>query len=378
MKFQKKHYGHGNTDMEKFNFKKIDKLIQDGYISERHHKDFPFKILNYTAKCQYESNWCFETLNCRGLILDEDNKIIARGMSKFFNYGEYGKDTKLGKELPPYKSFDVYEKLDGSLGILYTRPDGELAIATRGSFESDQALMGTKILQKKLPKLQINPDCTYLWEIIYPENRIVIDYGDETDLVLLAIIENATGKDIKRSHLESFARTWKCSITRMYDYKTVDELIDGMKKVTDKDKEGYVIQFNTGLRVKMKYEEYVRLHKIITGVNTKGIWEMMRDGESLESLIEKVPDEFHKWITETSGNFEKEYKKLEKKAEKVISKIGKDNPVMTRKEIAKIFLRKTNKEISGILFSMLDEKPYDKIIWKLIKPKQAKAFKEEI
>jgi len=151
-----------------------------------------------------------------------------------------------------------------------------------------------------------------------------------------------------------------------------------MKKVTDKSKEGYVIQFNTGLRVKMKYEEYVRLHKIITGINTKGIWEMMRDGESLDSLIEKVPDEFHKWITETSGNFVDEYNKIEKKAIKVLGKVVKENPEMSRKECAKIFLRKTNKEVSGILFAMLDEKPYDKIIWKMLKPKQAKAFKEEI
>ena len=47
-------------------------------------------------------------------------------------------------------------------------------------------------------------------------------------------------------------------------------------------------------------------------------------------------------------------------------------------EIAKVFLKKTNKEISGVLFAMLDEKPYDKIIWKILKPKQAIAFKEEI
>ena len=358
---------------------KIDKkMIEQGFISERKHPEFDYYIYNYTSKAQYDRVWNESTLNCRGLILDGEGNVIARPFSKFFNYGEYGKETNLG-ELPSYKSFEVYDKLDGSLGILYTRPDGELAIATRGSFESEQALKGTEILKKRFNKLTINSSCTYLFEIIYPENRIVVNYKDKTDLILLAITENATGSDVKRSLVESFANTWKFSIVKKFDeYKDIDELIE-KTKLYYPNSEGFVIQFNTGLRVKMKYEEYVRLHKIITGINTKGIWEMMRDGESLDSLIEKVPDEFHKWITETSGNFEKEYKKLEKKAKKIISKtVVVQSPDMNRKLIAKLFTNKTNKEISGILFAMLDNKPYDKIIWKLIKPKQAKAFKEEI
>lgn len=351
------------------------KMLEEGYITERKHPEFDLYIYNYTAKAQYDRVWNECTLNCRGLILDGEKNVIARPFSKFFNYGEYCKDSKLG-ELPPYKTFNVYDKLDGSLGILYTTPDGEVALVTRGSFESDQALMGNKILKEKFPKLQINPDLCYLVEIIYPENRIVINYGITEDLILLAITENTTGKDVKRSLVESFANTWKFNIVKKFDATKNLEELNKMMSWANTTKEGYVIQFDTGLRVKMKFEEYVRLHKIITGVNTKGIWEMMRDGQSLDELIEKVPDEFYKWIMETSGNFEKEYNKLEKKARKVISKLGKEQE-KTRKEYAKIFLKKTNKEISGILFAMLDEKPYDQIIWKLIKPKQAIAFKEE-
>lgn len=359
---------------------KIDtEMIEQGYISERKHPTLDYYIYNYTAKAQYDGVWNSSTLGCRGLILNKNGNIIARPFSKFFNYGEYGKDTNLG-ELPSYKSFDVYEKLDGSLGILYIQPDGEIRVATRGSFESEQALKGTKILHKKFPKLIINPDLCYLVEIIYPENRIVVDYKGKEDLILLAITENATGLDVKRSLVESFANTWKFNITKKYNVKSIEELKRIMDLGTPDNEEGYVIQFNTGLRVKMKYEEYVRLHKIITGVNTKGIWEMMRDGQSLDELIEKVPDEFHKWFMETSGNFTKEYNKIEKKAKRLVGKavVDLDDPDNNRKEVAKLFTGKRYKEISGIAFAMWDSKPYDKIIWKMVRPKQAKAFKEEI
>ena len=38
------------------------------------------------------------------------------------------------------------------------------------------------------------PGKTYLFEIIYPENRIVVDYGDYKGLVLIDVIDNETGK----------------------------------------------------------------------------------------------------------------------------------------------------------------------------------------
>lgn len=354
------------------------KMIEQGYISERKHPTLDYYIYNYTTKAQYDRVWNASTLSCRGLILDKDGNIIARPFSKFFNYGEYGKDTNLG-ELPSYTSFEVYDKVDGSLIIMTNDRKGNRIISSRGSFESEQALMASKIINEKFPKLELNPNLSYLYEVIYPENRIVVDYKGEENLIVLAITENITGIDVNRNLVESFARTWGFSIVKRFNNETdIDVLLEKAKGNTG-NREGFVIQFNTGLRVKIKYDEYVRLHKIITGINTKGIWEMMRDGESLDSLIEKVPDEFHKWITETSGNFIKEYKKLEKKSEKVISKtVVVQSPDMNRKLVAKLFTNKTNKKISGILFAMLDNKPYDKIIWKLIKPKQAISFKEEI
>jgi len=357
---------------------KIDrKMIDEGYISERKHPEFDLYIYNYTAKAQYDRVWNEATLNCRGLILDGEGNIVARPFPKFFNLGEYSKESAL-KELPPYKSFDVYDKLDGSLGILYTRPDGEVAVATRGSFESEQSIIATKLLRKKCPKLRINPDLTYLFEIIYPENRIVVNYGNKEDLILLAITQNATGYDVKRNHVESFAKTWKLNVVKKYTLlKDLDAILKLMKEDYN-GKEGYVLQFNTGLRIKIKYDEYCRLHKVLTGINSKSIWEMLKEGQSLDPLLDRVPDEFHRWVKNTSEGLIKEYKKIEKKAKRVIGRtvIDLDNP--TRKEIAEVFTKKSNKDMSGVLFAMYDNKDYTKIIWKMLKPSKAKAFKEEI
>jgi len=36
-----------------------------------------------------------------------------------------------------------------------------------------------------------------------------------------------------------------------------------------------------------------------------------------------------------------------------------------------------HKKLRGILFAMLDDKPYEDIIWKVLRPEYAKPFAEE-
>src|SRR5262249_36061422 len=123
------------------------------------------------------------TLSCRGLITDEAGTIVARPFQKFFHLAQM--------ETLPDEPFEVYEKLDGSLGILYWLGEKPY-MATRGQFDSRQAQVATRLLQRyDLPALDRR--LTYLFEIIYPENRVVVNYGDRRELVLLAVIETATG-----------------------------------------------------------------------------------------------------------------------------------------------------------------------------------------
>src|SRR5690606_18274092 len=117
--------------------------------------------------------------------------IKARPFRKFFNYGEMPMES-MPAGLPM-----VYETIDGSLGILYWI-DNTPFLATRGRFTSEQAAMGTKMLHDFLKKnpFQFKEGHTYLFEIIYPQNRIVVDYHKDSRLILLGIINNETSEEI--------------------------------------------------------------------------------------------------------------------------------------------------------------------------------------
>lgn len=351
---------------------KIDqKMIDEGYISKRPHPSCDYFIYNYTSKCQYENMWNESTMACRGLILDSEGKVIARPFSKFFNYGEYGKDTTLG-ELPKYNSFDVYEKLDGSLGILYQMPNGELRIATRGSFASEQAIKATEILNSKNPLMLdslrfLSEIYTFLFEIIYPENRIVVDYGGREELVLLTVLNRKTGTEW--NYTSEFAKRWHLSIAKKYNFESdITKLMEVMSANDNPNEEGYVILTDTGFRFKMKYKEYVRLHRIITGVNERAIWEYLKEGRSLDELLNNVPDEFNKWVKATVAKLQIEYEDIEGTCKDImdgmeINRVDETN----RKEVAE-FIKECGGKYRGICFLMFDKNEYNQVIWKMIRP----------
>ena len=161
------------------------KYFEDGLVYKQVHPNLPLTIWNYTEKVQYENLFDDVTIQTRGLVTDSDGNIVARPFKKFFNLEE-GKHT-------PTIDFQVFDKMDGSLGILFYF-EGEWILATRGSFTSDQAVKGFEMLQKYNYQ-KLHKSYTYLFEIIYNNNRIVVRYPFE-DLILLGMIETKTGAEV--------------------------------------------------------------------------------------------------------------------------------------------------------------------------------------
>jgi T4 RnlA family RNA ligase len=328
----------------------LNEMIEQGYIDVKKHPEANLFIYNYSQKAQYDRIWNEATMSCRGLILDSDGKVIAKPFQKFFNLGEYE-----GQRIPN-EPFEVYDKMDGSLGISYLCND-KWQIATRGSFISDQAVKATEMLYEKYAPCLANmqPDITYLFEIIYPENRIVLDYGKEEKLVLLAMIDTASGKDLPLVDLGF-------PIVQRYDGLND---IEQLKKIQIDQREGFVLKYPDGYRLKIKFEEYVRLHRIITQVSTLSIWEYLKTGQSLNEIIEHVPDEFYDWVKATKNDLEAQFTAIETQCKADYKELD------SRKETAFYFMTCT---YPNVLFAMLDKKEYASIIWKMLKPIHAKPF----
>lgn len=313
----------------------LDAAVVSKHVNvERHSVDSDVVLLDYSQKCQFSRAWNGVTLNSRGLIFRESTgEILARPFKKFFNFDEPTADN------PPVGVMVRSPKFDGSLGIVY-RLNGEFFVSTRGSFESTQALYASARLREYIDNDQVfsdelheiyNNNQTILVEIIFPENRIVVDYSGLDDLVLLDILDNDTNKTVFEVY-DSILWPIKA------DKALIPEgFYDTIASDIPEGEEGFVLYWpSNALRLKVKSAEYVHLHSILTNTSSRDLWRNMavhackdfisepkdwgtrlgmnpNDARKilaghedwLSTLINSVPDEFYAWVSETMDDINK-------------------------------------------------------------------------
>ena len=209
------------------------------------------------------------------------------------------------------------------------------------------------------------------------KNRIVVDYGDMEDLVLLGMIHTKTGYEVDL-HSESSDVRFKNLIDNLGI--TVVKKYDGIRDYTElknmigNNQEGFVVRFSNGDRMKIKGEEYLRLHKIMTNVSTTAVWEMLSEGKDVLELLKDVPDEFYKKIKLYVADLNYTHYRYSEYAGKIYQyfrygKYGDREPEPTKKEFAEhLVLNNISPIIKAVCFAMWDKKNYSNIIWKHIKP----------
>jgi len=429
----------------------IQQMITKKYIQVRAHPQFPedLFIYNYNGRTQIDGVWNEATMLCRGLILDKDRNIVARPFPKFFNLDEcvdvngalhekkqekrqqkqankkqetstlpkFGKDVSwiLCDDGKLSYHMSVYDKMDGSLGILYRLPKetettdetkhtsiSKLAMATRGSFNSPQAIKATDWLHSKyahcLPKL--NADWTYLFEIIYPANRVVVDYKTREELVLLGAIETSTGHDIPYETLLEQNLGFPLVPVHRRDWKTWQDVVQAMRtaSIPAHMSEGFVLHLTEilvgsddenapplprrSIRLKVKYDSYKRTHAAVSMLDNIRVWEaMMHSSEELDKLYDLVPDEVLPWVKKVRSEIETRVESMLNAARNFLSEYH-NNAKLSRRDIG-VKMAARNKEaketslstvnlVPAIVFALYDknESKAQEIAYKQCKPEE--------
>ena len=227
-----------------------------------------------------------------------------------------------------------------------------------GSFDSVQALKANEILRSK-PRDGLSKDLTYFLEIVYPSNRICVDYGDIEDLILISAADIESGQEIE-VQTEAFSKVARldCEI----DFGSASSL-------NIPNKEGFVVRFQDGFRFKIKFDEYVRLHSMIFSVSSRSIWKCLMDGEEIP--LDLYPDEIYQWVKSERDDLTRRHFEIIDEFSRAFSAIKH----LPRKKFASEALKY---RYSSMLFSMLDGKPIERTAWKIIEPEYRTPFNEKI
>ena len=296
--------------------KELRKLEDQGYVSSSEYKNLI--LFNYSDKCTFDRHWNKYTLEARGTIYNKDTgEVVARALPKFFNYGEMG----ITDETLPKTKFVATVKWDGSCGIVRKDEEG-FKVSTRGSFYSEQAVEATKMANESPYKEAFEEMLQYgtpLVEIIYPSNRIVVNYGDERKLVVLAIRRlDGTYLPIKQS--EDISHAHGVEHTMIIDNVSLEELLR-LQKIINWQEEGWVLVYENGYRLKIKGIDYLRIAKIKSSLSPLSVWEAMEAGKA-EEYLASMPDEIHDEAKAIYNNLTAQYATLFEKVTLLATQLG--------------------------------------------------------
>lgn len=230
---------------------------------------------------------------CRGIAFDTETGLIAsRPFHKFFNVGEREDMTieacRFGE---PHV---VMDKVDGSM-IRPLRVAGGIRWATKMGI-TDTALIAETWLAEhpkyaEMAEAFMEIGCTPIFEFVSRENRVVVDYG-ETSAILLAVRANNTGSYLDHDALVKIGRARDIPVVKVYDPVEGDPTIylDAVRKSDDLD-EGIVVAWEDGRRAKVKTETYSTLHKVKEAARTERTLVTAIREETVDDLLPLIPEE---------------------------------------------------------------------------------------
>ena len=323
--------------------------VAAGHVSEKIAESTGLRLYNYTPTAQWGRIWTPVTLACRGLVLDEHGDPVARAFPKFFNLGEHEPD---GYRPPlPDGPLTATEKWDGSLGIVFHH-GGRWRCATRGSFDSEQARKGEAMLDPA----GLDPACTYAYEIIYPGNRVVVDYRGAERMVPLSVFVTATGEEVGGPvHVQCFGN--------LDEFRAYVAPLQGQE-----NREGWVLRWGCGTRAKFKLPRYVEIHRLLDHLSPRVIWEWLSAGEDTDARLSLLPDEMHEDFRVIRDGIREDYERLCARHAAAFGSLDLDD--MTRKEQAALILAAASDHDCnpGVLFTLLDGKDPSAKIWRMAQP----------
>ena len=226
---------------------------------------------------------------CRGLIFDRDGNIMSRPFHKFFNVNE--REETQSHAIDMSQPHAIMEKMDGSM-IRPILVDGYLRLATKMgvtnvAMEAEAWLAAQDSEYKEWLRAYMDNGYTPIFEWVSPFNQIVLAYEIE-DLVLLAIRDNVTGEYLDLA--EELAEV-RCPFNVVRSYGSMEgNITDYIARQRGVEgREGDIIAFANGHRLKVKNDWYVRIHKTIDRITfDRNIVDLIIN-EEVDDVIPMLP-----------------------------------------------------------------------------------------
>lgn len=257
------------------NVESINREVDAGFVRRQTNPDGSLSIYTYSTKTEMEDHWNPITLMTRGLVVaNEDSRVVAPCIPKFFNINQ-PHAAHIDLRSP---GVIITEKNDGYLIQIVRDPEYGLVVTSKGSFVSPMAIKAKSMVSDYAEEFEEGR--LYVCELCcnFPgdQGTIVTRWKDES-LVCFAI-RDMDGKELELQNLP------KC-LRKVQEF-TPSAAEDYLQR---NDVEGVVLRLGQE-RVKVKTQHFLQMHRMISNISKKRVWELLSSGQRVEEL--DLPDEF--------------------------------------------------------------------------------------
>lgn len=299
-----------------------------------------------------------EVQEARGIIINyETLEVVCWPFRKFGNYGESYVDTI------DWRTARVQEKVDGSIMKLwFNKLTNNWQVSSNKIIDAKNAemtcnysllkLFNEASNNQKLDYSVLSKDCTYIFELVSPLNRVVIKY-DSIEIYHIGTRNNLTG--IEENVDIGIKKPKTYPLNSLQDCIEAAKILnDGCDKFELED-EGFVVVDKDWHRIKIKSPEYVLVHHALNGgiLSKKRIIQLILDNEVEEYLTyypgykdifirySKKLEIFQKEIFDKVSYYEKLWEEFNPDKKAYAARISKDKrsgwgfSVANRKDTAK-------------------------------------------
>lgn len=236
----------------------------------------------------------------RSIIIDTATcRVALYPFDKFFNINELEETSleNVKQHIDKAKSVEFSDKLDGSMvtGRYY---DGKLILSGSKSLnpsESWRLAENYKIVANEKSTLgrliKENPDYTFIFESLTPADVHVVKYNDdEMGLHLIGVRDMRDYRLLSYKEVLDWAQRYGVQTTTVFS-KTIDEVMSELGDKRSDEKEGFVLNAD-GFMVKIKYDDYVQMHGVISKLASVNlVIKAVADG-TLDDVLSKVPSAY--------------------------------------------------------------------------------------
>lgn len=239
---------------------------------------------------------------CRSIVIDvEKETIVICPFKKFRNLNECEETSleNIREKISKAKNIEISEKIDGSMQTANFYSGnivmaGAQAINPENSWRLQDGIKRICSNSNYCKMIQENPNWTFIFEYVALKDAHVVKYTKEQEgMYLIGIRDNLTGEQFSYKYVLDVARIYNINKIPQVYQQTLDDVLNETNKYTSDQREGVVL-FIDGFQVKIKYDDYVKIHRILSIVSSVNlIIQHIADG-TFDDLIAKIPEAYRK------------------------------------------------------------------------------------